>query len=79
MRQYEVQYASGETEYLTTNMISYNMLSQVGKEGRRHMMMDEIIYHRRDDTSISKEQGTFMTSSGLLLKNSTTRGWEFCD
>ena len=40
------------------------------------MMLDEIIYHQWDKTSISKEYGAFTTSSVLILRNRTTNGWE---
>ena len=40
------------------------------------MMLGEIIDPQRDETDISKEQGTFATFSGILQSKRTTRGWE---
>ena len=40
------------------------------------MMLNEIIYHQWDKTSIYKEYGDFTTLSGLILRKRTTNGWE---
>jgi hypothetical protein len=45
-RKYEVEYVDGYTEELTANVIAENLISQVDEEGRRQMMLSEIIDHR---------------------------------
>eukprot|EP00978_Attheya_sp_CCMP212_P029927 scaffold108273_cov32-Attheya_sp.AAC.1 len=53
-RQYEVQFHNGDTEVLTANIIAENLLSQVDNEGRRQMMLDEIVDHRSLESAIPK-------------------------
>eukprot|EP00978_Attheya_sp_CCMP212_P042528 scaffold260524_cov34-Attheya_sp.AAC.1 len=53
-RQYEVQFHNGDTEVLTANIIAEKLLSQVDDEGRRQMMLDEIVDHRSLNLAIPK-------------------------
>ena len=76
-RQYEVEYIDGTTDVLTANIIAENLLAQVDDKGHRHLMIDEIEDHRKDQDAVSKEQGTITTPSGLQRKKKTTKGWEF--
>jgi hypothetical protein len=45
-RKYEVIYADGEVDELTANVIAENLIAQIDEEGRRQMMLSEIIDHR---------------------------------
>jgi len=78
-RVYEVEYLDGATEVLAANIIAENLLAQVDEEGHRHMMLDEIIDHRKDEAvAIPKSDGFFTTPNGLQRRKRTTRGWEIC-
>eukprot|EP00978_Attheya_sp_CCMP212_P003963 scaffold8437_cov60-Attheya_sp.AAC.3 len=77
-RQYAVQFHNGDTEVLTANIIAENLLSQVDDEGRRQMMLDEIVDHRILETAIPKSKGTYETQRGLTRNIRTTKGWEIC-
>lgn len=68
-RQYEVEFADGNTEEYTTNLIAENLYSQIDDEGRSHGILEEIIDHRTDGTERKK--------SNTSVKYRTTRGWEF--
>ena len=52
--------------------------SQVDEEGYTHYMLDEIVDHRKDDTAVTKETGTYTTSKGRVYPKQTTKGWQFC-
>ena len=41
-RQYEIEYADGNTAVLTANIIAENLMAQVDDHGNRHLMIDEI-------------------------------------
>ena len=43
---YEVEFQSGESEAFAANVIAENIYSQVDEEGRRHMVLLDIIDHR---------------------------------
>eukprot|EP00978_Attheya_sp_CCMP212_P037515 scaffold177612_cov55-Attheya_sp.AAC.3 len=78
-RQYKVQFHNGDTEVLTANIIAENLLSQVDDEGRRQMMLDEIVDNRILETAaIPKSKGTYETQRGLTRNVRTTKGWEIC-
>ena len=77
-RRYVVQYLDGTTETLTANTIATNLFAQVDQEGRRQLLIDDIIDHKTDETAISLSEGTFLTASGTRRQKRTTRGWSFC-
>ena len=61
---YEVEFDSGETEAYSANIIAEHIYSQVDEEGYTHYMLDEIVDHKKDDTAVTKENGTYTTSKG---------------
>ena len=75
-RKYEVEYADGQVEELTANIIAENLIAQVDKEGHRQMMLSEIMDHRILSDAIPKAEGTYTNSYGVTRKKLTTRGWE---
>jgi hypothetical protein len=75
-RHYEVEFTDGETEILTPDIITENLLAQVDEEGHRQMLIDEIEYHRITDDAIPIDQGTFPTPAGMKRQQHTTKGWE---
>ena len=46
-REYEVEFMDGHTEAITANLIAQHLYSQINEEGNRHMLLDDIIDHRR--------------------------------
>jgi hypothetical protein len=72
--QYEVQLEDGTTDKVFANTIAENIYSQLDSEGKQHLVMDEIIDHKRDGSAITKENGK--DRSGKPKK--TTRGWKLC-
>ena len=75
-RQYEVEFLDGTIERLTANIIAENLLAQVDEEGRRQMMLYEIVDHRIRTDAIPKSAGTYIGRDGHTRKKRTTRGWE---
>ena len=51
-RIYEVQFPDGQVQEYAANALAENIYSQVDAEGIRHLLMDEIINHHRDDTAL---------------------------
>ena len=75
-RLYEVEFVDGHVEALTANVIAENLIAQVDEEGRRQIMLDEIVDHRTTHEAITKEQGTYVNRYGLKRQKQTTRGWD---
>ena len=63
-------------EELTANIIAENLIAQIDEEGRRQMMLEEIIDHRSTQAAISKPEGTYTNQYGVRRQKQTTRGWE---
>jgi hypothetical protein len=78
-RKYEVEYADGHVEELTANIIAENLIAQVDDEGRRQMMLSEIIDHRVLPDAIPQSQGTYENAYGVQRKKATTRGWQILE
>jgi len=73
---YEVEYADGTMETLSANILAENILAQVDENGYRHLMIDEIVDHRKTDEAIPITEGTYRTKHGTIRKKFTTCGWQ---
>lgn len=73
---YEVEFHNGDIERVSANVIAENLLSQIDKQGHRHLMLDEIVDHRILTDVIPKSKGVYVTKHGTKRKVQTTRGWE---
>lgn len=74
-REYILQADDGRRTELTANTIIENMYAQVDGEGRKQLLLDEIIDHRKDDTALTKDQATIRSHNGNVHQKKTTRGW----
>ena len=63
----EVEYPDGKTQQLTANIIAENMLSQVDSESHHFQLLTEVTDHKKDDSSISKVDGSIRSSSGMVI------------
>ena len=61
---------------MSANIMAENLIAQVDDHGNRHLLIDEIEYHRSTEEAISSDQGTYKTKSGFDRKKRTTKGWE---
>ena len=77
-QRYEVEFGDGTTAEYYANVIAENLYSQVDSEGRSYVILKGITDHRKDQTVVSKEDGTYTTKSGRTYPKQTTRGWKLC-
>ena len=75
-RIFEVEFLDGHTEAVAANVIAENLFAQVDPNGHRFRLLDEIIDHRKDETALSKSDGTILSANGQYRKRQTTKGWE---
>ena len=75
-RKYEVEFIDGHVEELTANIIAENLIAQIDDEGRRQMMLSEILEHRVLPDAIPQSEGTYVNAYGVKRRKATTRGWE---
>ena len=75
-RQYDVEFRDGTLRAFTANQIATNMFAQVDEEGRRFMLMDEIIDHRKTEDAVSHQDAMFTDKNGRQHQRKTTKGWD---
>jgi hypothetical protein len=73
-RIYDVQFPDGHTETYAANIIAENIYSQVDDDGRRLLLLGEILDHRHDNTAI-KPDDKFITHGANRSLRRTTQGW----
>jgi hypothetical protein len=74
---YDVLMADGSTMSYMANIIAKSMYSMIDDEGHAYSIIEEIQDHERTSEALSKEEGTFTTSSGQAPMKRTTKGWKF--
>ena len=64
---HEIEYTDEVTEAFAANTIAENLLAQVGDQGQRILMINEIEDCRKTADAVPREKGTIRT----------TKGWDF--
>ncbi len=75
-RVFEVEYMDGYTVSMTANAIAEHLFSQVDSEGRRLLLIDEIMDHRKSDQAVEIADGFITSANGRRHRRRTTKGWE---
>ena len=75
-RVYDVLFPDGSCEQYAANQIAENIYSQVDDEGKRYLMIAEIIDHRTNIEALSSDQGFVTSNNGNKTRIKTTKGWE---
>ena len=75
-REYDVEFTDGSIEKYAAKIIAENMFAQVDDEGREHLIMKEIVDHKKDHTSIPISEGKLRSYNGIESPKITTRGWK---
>ena len=65
----------GRTAEYAANTVIENMFAQVDGQGRKELLLDEIVDHRKDMSALSKDQATDRSRNGNVHHKKTTRGW----
>ena len=52
------------------------MYSQCDEEGNQYLILKDITDHKLDETTISKEDGTYHNRSGTEVKKKMIKGWK---
>ena len=75
-REYEVEFRDGRSEALTANLIAQHLYSKIDEEGAAHVLLDEIIDHRKTGEAIEKADAIAVRKNGVKRRRHTTKGWE---
>ena len=77
-RLYKIEFRDGKVDKMIANVIAENLFCQIDDEGKKHLMIDKIIDHWVDNTTIPFGKGTYKTKYGATFDKRTTCGWEIC-
>lgn len=75
-RQYDVEFQDGSIRAFTANQIAENMFAQVDEHGRRYILMNEIIDHRKNADAVPIQDAFLTDKAGRKHQRKTTKGWE---
>ena len=75
-RMYEVEFIDGHKQAMAANVIAENLFALVDEEGHRHLILDSIVDHRKNDAAVIKEDAFVVSSNGIKRRRETTKGWE---
>jgi len=76
-REYQVEFGDGEVLEYAANVIAENLYSQIDTEGRRYILLDSIIDHKKDGHAVLKDD-EFVEQNGKRVRQMTTKGWKLC-
>jgi hypothetical protein len=75
-RKYAVKFDDGEQLDHAANVLAENIYAQVDADGRKYMLMDSIIDHRKDENSVPKDR-EYLVVNGKRNRKKTTDRWQF--
>ena len=75
-RTYEVSFPGGLLHEYTANIVAENLYSRLDNEGKRYLVIKEIVGHRKDGDAVPQEEGYQYSSNGNKHPKRTTKGWE---
>ena len=75
-REYDVEFTDGSIKNYAANIIAENMFVQVDDEGIEHLLMKEIVDHKKDHTAIPISEGKSHSYNQNKSPKITTRGWK---
>ena len=75
-REYKLEFTDGTLDTFTANQIAENIYSQIDEEGQHHILMDEIIDHRKSAKAVPVSEGFITSHNGNKIPKKTTVGWE---
>jgi hypothetical protein len=72
----EVQFNDGVVKEFAANVIAKHIYSQVDSERRRHLILDEIIDHRKDGSAVAPDDLYVTNRNDNQHMRRTTKGWK---
>jgi hypothetical protein len=75
-REYIVEFTDGHSQALSANLIAQNLFSQIDDKGNGHVLLEDIIDHRKADAAVSEEDAFVTMNNGVKRRQQTTQGWQ---
>ena len=75
--EYFVEFEDGSSDEYTANIIAESIYSQVDDEGKEHLLVEDLIDHRKTDAALSLQDCWVTSNNGDKKMRKTTKGWMF--
>jgi hypothetical protein len=75
-REYGVELRDGHSEALSANLIAQHLYSETDEEGNVHVLLDDIVDHKRNENAVDKEDAFIIMKNGVKRRRETTQGWK---
>ncbi|KAI2513140.1 Reverse transcriptase (RNA-dependent DNA polymerase) [Fragilaria crotonensis] len=75
-REYAVEFRDGHSESVSASLIAQNLYSQLDDKGKHHILLADIVDHRRDERAVDKRDAFVTTRNGVKRQRETTQGWQ---
>ena len=75
-REYGVEFRDGHSEALSANLIAQHLYSETDEEGNVHVLLDDIVDHKRNENAVDKEDAFIIMKNGVKRRRETTQGWK---
>jgi hypothetical protein len=75
-REYAVEFRDGHVESVSANLIAQNLYEQLDDEGKRHVLLTDIVDHKRDERAIDKRDAFITMKNGVKRRRQRTQGWQ---
>ena len=75
-REYECTMEDGSVYRYNANVIVDNIYLQCNDEDRRHVVLQEIIEHKKDGRAVLIANGYTVTGRGRRIPKTTMKGWK---
>ena len=70
----EVKFTDGSREKYQANLIANNMYAQVDDDGNQFQILEEIVDHHKDNSTVPISEGMIQSANGNEKPKNTTRG-----
>ena len=77
LSEYFVEFEDGSSDHYTADIIVESIFSQVDEEGREHLLVDEIVGHRRTDAALMRDNCLLPSKNRQQRMRRITKGWMF--
>ena len=73
-----MKFEDGDVTKLTENAKAESMYAMCDKNGDHILLVDAIVYHKKNDNAMTRSEHKFVDSIGKQQYKRSTKGWEVC-
>ena len=63
---------------MSANLIAQQLYSETDEEGKEHVLLDDIVDHKRSDNAVNREDAFIIMKNGVKRRRETTQVGSCC-